>query len=405
MRVKLIGILLLATGFLFGGCAAFNESGTAGDPVKKTLNAPAPHVQELIEEAQLEVVDYAYTRQAIGNGTRNGANALLVDARPHLKYQKGTIPSSINIPDTQIEDYIGQLDKVAKDKEIIVFCGGWKCEKSAIVAAHLQKIGFTDVKLYQAGEPEWAARSYVEIGTSVIKSALEKDSALLMDARPRLKYLAETIPGALFMYDKELERLAGRFPADKTTPIIAFCGGYNCDKSHIVANMLLDQGYRNVSVFAAGLPEWKKSDLPTTAGSGKVASAAAPVEDIFVDGVKVGADEGTVDGEWYAARIRKGNVPVNIALIDVRSPADFNAGHMSGSINIEVGDMSAADFMSRLPKDKVSIFACGSGARAMEAYYKLKEAGQDVSKIMYFDANISCDADNTCTIEVNEPLG
>jgi rhodanese-related sulfurtransferase len=388
--------MVLAAGLFFNGSTIADEA---------AKNVAAPKVQELIDKHRLEVVDYAYTRQAIGNGTRSGASALLIDARPHLMYQKGTIPSSISIPDTQIEDYIGQLDKVAKDKEIIVFCGGWKCEKSPIVAAHLQKKGFTDVKLYQAGTPEWVSKSYKEVDIPVVASAMEKDGALLMDARPRLKYLAETIPGALSMYDKDLERLAGRFPVDKTTPIIAFCGGYNCDKSHIVADMLLEQGYSNVSVFAAGLPGWKKSNLPTTAGGGKVASDAAPAEDVFVDGVKVGVDEGTVDGKWYHARIKEGNLPANIALIDVRSPADFNAGHMSGSINIEVGDLNAAEFMSKLPNDKVSIFACGSGARAMEAYYKLKEAEQDVSKIMYFDANISCDADNSCTIEVNEPLG
>ena len=59
----------------------------------------------------------------------------------------------------------------------------------------------------------------------------------------------------------------------------------------------------------------------------------------------------------------------------------------------------------KLPKDKVAIFVCGSGARGMEAVIKLKEGKQDASKAMYFDANVKCDAKNVCEIKVNEPLG
>ncbi len=406
MKMKLLWILILATGLLFNGCAKVSESGTAAKSAQKILTAPSPHVQKLIDTYKLEVVDYAYTFKAVGNGTRNGAQALLIDARPNKKYVKGTIPSSINIPDTQIEKFIGQLDKVAKNKEIIVFCGGWKCEKSPIVAGYLKDNGYTNVKLYQAGEPEWASKNYVEVGIPVVKAAMDKDSALIMDARPRVKYIKETIPGALFMYDKELERLAGRFPADKSTPIITFCGGYHCNKSHIVANRLIELGYENVMVFAAGLPGWKKADMPTTANAKKaVSTTVASPKTVFVDGVKVGVDEGTIDGEWFNTLIQSDKVPANISLIDVRSGVDFAAGHMKGSINIPAGNLSAADLAAKLAKDKVVIFVCGSGARAMEAYIKLKDGKQDVSKVMYFDANISCSKDNTCTIEVNEPLG
>jgi len=156
----------------------------------------------------------------------------LIDARPNPKYLASTIPSSLNIPDTQIDKYIGQLDKVAKDKEIIVFCGGWDCEKSPIVAGHLKSKGFTNVKLYQAGEPEWIAKNYPEIGLPVVQSMFKNNSAVLMDARPYAKYMAGTIPGSLYMSDEEIGKLKGRLPIDKTTPIVSFCEGYSCAKSH-----------------------------------------------------------------------------------------------------------------------------------------------------------------------------
>lgn len=407
MKLRTIGASIVVAGLLLSGCTNTQpEVGTT--PAAKVLTEPTAHVKGLIEKFALQNVDYAYVKQAIGNGTRSGAKALLIDARPNPKYLGGTIPSSLNIPDTQIDKYIGQLDKVAKDKEIIVFCGGWDCEKSPIVAGHLKSKGFTNVKLYQAGEPEWATKSYLEIGVPAIEAAFNKNSALIIDARPYAMTLKESIPGALYVNDEDMPKLMGRFPTDKNTPIITFCAGYECHKSHVVANKLLELGYTKVTVFAGGLPAWKEAKLQTTAGAKPAApAAAAPVakKDAFVDGVKLGADEGTVDGEWYKALIVSGKIPANVAVIDVRSPAEFANGHIKGAINVEAGKMSAADFAAKLPKDKISIINCATGGRAMEAHMKLKDAKVDVSKVMYFDANIKCDTAGKCEIKVNEPLG
>jgi hydroxyacylglutathione hydrolase len=406
MRLRLLGISLLATGMLISGCAKNNEPVATTAPAAALLTAPTPHVKGLMDKFQLQNVDYAYVKQAIGNGTRGGAKALLIDARPNPKYLSGTIPSSISIPDTQIDKFIGQLDKVAKDKEILVFCGGWECEKSPIVAGHLKGLGFTNVKLYQAGEPEWAAKSYLEISTPQAKAAFEKNGALFMDARPSPKFMAESIPGALYMNDEELDTLSGRFPADKSTPIITFCAGYECHKSHVVARKLLELGYQKVSVYAGGLPAWKEANLQTTAAAKKAEpSTASPKKEVMVDGVKTGVDEGTVDGEWLKGLIVADKVPANIAIIDIRNADEFANSHVKGAINIEAGQMSASDLAAKLPKGKVSIFLCGTGARGMEAFLKLKDGKQDISKVMYFDANIKCDAKSVCEIKVNEPLG
>jgi len=405
MKLKVFASSVIVAGLLLSGCTTQPEA-TGATPSAKVLTEPTAHVKGLIEKFKLENVDYAYVKSAIGNGTRSGAKALLIDARPNPKYLGGTIPSSLNIPDTQIDKFIGQLDKVAKDKEIIVFCGGWDCEKSPIVAGHLKSKGFTNVKLYQAGEPEWVSKNYLEVGTPVVESAFKKNSALLIDARPYTKTLQESIPGALYLNDEEIPALMGRFPTDKKTPIITFCAGYECHKSHVVANKLLELGYTKVSVYAGGLPAWKEAKLQTTAGAKKAEPVAAtPKKDAFINGIKLGEDEGTVDGEWYKALIVSDKIPANVAVIDVRSATEFANGHIKGAINIEAGKMSATDFAAKLPKGKVSIINCATGGRAMEAHMKLKDTKVDVSKVLYFDANIKCDKNNKCEIKVNEPLG
>lgn len=132
--------------------------------------------------------------------------------------------------------------------------------------------------------------------------------------------------------------------------------------------------------------------------------AVAPKKEVFVEGIKAGVDDGTVDGEWFKERIASSKIPSNVAMIDVRNDKEFATGHLKGATNVEAAKLSAADLAAKLPKNKVAIFTCGTGARAMEAYIKLKDGKMDVSKVMYFDANIKCDAKGQCDITVNEPF-
>ncbi|WP_148626139.1 rhodanese-like domain-containing protein, partial [Aliarcobacter cryaerophilus] len=74
--------------------------------------------------------------------------AIIIEARPQFKYQIGTIPSSLKIADTDFEEGYKQISDLSKDKEIIVFCGGYACRKSAIVGDLLIKKGHKNVKVY-----------------------------------------------------------------------------------------------------------------------------------------------------------------------------------------------------------------------------------------------------------------
>ena len=400
MRGKLLSVISLSAILLLTGCTT--KDVVAPEKAKSEIHAPTAKVASLIKKFDLKIVDYAYTKQAIGNGTRKGAKALLIDARPAKMYAKSTIPSSLNIPDTQFDKYVGQLDNVAKDKEIIVYCGGWHCGKSPKVAGMLQKKGFTNVKLYQAGEPEWNKMSYVEVGTPVVAAAYKKGSAVLIDARPYKTYLNATIPSSISIPDTMMSKIEGRFPIDKTTPIITYCGGYNCAKSHIVADRLLELGYKNVKVYAAGFPQWKKDGMPTTSCKAKkVTTTETPETAEMVAGIMLGEDEGTVNGDWFKANL--GKLP-DVQIVDVRSAEEFKEGALPGAINIEAEKLKPAEFVSKLPKGKTIVLNCSAGARSMEAWDKAKDGEADMTKIYYFDANIECKG-NDCKIEVNEPLG
>ena len=96
-------------------------------------------------------------------------------------------------------------------------------------------------------------------------------------------------------------------------------------------------GYRDVSVFAGGLPQWKEQGEATTksAPKAKAASDAPKKPQFSKNGAKLGADEGSIDGEWLNAFIKKSAVPEYIQIVQVTSPDEFKAGHIKGAINIE----------------------------------------------------------------------
>jgi rhodanese-related sulfurtransferase len=70
----------------------------------------------------------------------------------------------------------------------------------------------------------------------------------------------------------------------------------------------------------------------------------------------------------YAQLIKEG-----AQLIDVRTPGEFKSGHIKGSINIPLQNLSGS--LSKIKKDKPVITCCASGMRSASARSILKSAG------------------------------
>jgi len=366
----------------------------------------AVSVKKIIKEHNLEIVDYEYVLKAVGEGTRKGAKAIVIDARPLKKYQVSHIPSSLVLPDTKFDSmYQLVLGKVNKSKEIIVYCGGYKCVKSSIVAVELLKKGHKNLKVYIAGLPQWKTKNYVEINSNVAKAIFEKKNTLFIDARPWSKFFGSTIIGSLNIPDTKFDKYVGFMPTNKNTPIVTYCGGYACNKSHIVAKKLVALGYTKVKVYAAGFPAWKKAGYPITGGTSKATQKkdTKKVQMSKTGNLMLGSDTGTVDGEWFIKNYKR--LPESVVLVDVRSKEDFNSGTLSGAINVFVGDKKAPEFVKAIPKEGEVIMFCGTGTRAIEARSFFEELKIDLDRVFYLDANIECNKNNECKMEANEPIG
>ena len=62
-------------------------------------------------------------------------------------------------------------------------------------------------------------------------------------------------------------------------------------------------------------------------------------------------------------------------IVDVRTPAEFQGGHIKGSINIPLQSLDSN--LGKLKKDKTIITCCASGMRSASAKGILKSKGLD----------------------------
>jgi len=382
----LVSILAL---FVLASCAQKAQVKPEGE------NAKGPSVMEQVKAAGFDIVDYDYVKAKVGDGLRKFNQVAIIDARPERKFDSGHIPSAINIPDTKFDKFYPQLEelKVTKDTELIVYCGGFNCIKSYNDAKYLRDKGYKNIKVYLAGDPDWSKKNYFEIGFNYAKSLLNK-GVLFVDARPERVYKKGTIPGSINIPDtkflKDPTPFMDMLPTDKNSTIVVFCGGYVCVKSHKVAEKLYEMGYKKVLAYAGGVPEWKEKGEQLLKPGEKVDTIGTKAAAATDSAIKAGSDEGTVDKEFFKTLID--SRPDNIVIVDVRTPSEFQNGHVEGAINIPVDDMykDCGLVTSKLPKDKYVIFMCATGGRAGEMYFGLKDDCKypNMDKLFFLDAHI-----------------
>ena len=75
-------------------------------------------------------------------------------------------------------------------------------------------------------------------------------------------------------------------------------------------------------------------------------------------------------------------VDADVQCLDVRTPAEYDEGHVPGSLNINVLDPQFADMAdSLLRKDKPVALYCRSGRRSKKAAEILSQAGYEVYEL------------------------
>lgn len=95
-----------------------------------------------------------------------------------------------------------------------------------------------------------------EISTDDLAALLDAGTTPVIDVRSAHEYAIAHIPGAVSVWEKEVERIVQRHP-DPAAPLVLYCNGPFCGKSRRVSAELVKRGYTAVRRYQLGLPVWR----------------------------------------------------------------------------------------------------------------------------------------------------
>jgi len=239
------------------------------------------------------------------------------------------------------------------------------------------------------------AGNYSAVSADWVKKQIDdKTNMVLVDSRPkRTKYDKGHIPTALSIPDSSFAKMQDQLPADKSTPLVFYCGGLKCRLSHKSAQKAIDLGYTDVKVFAEGYPVWVAAY-----GKGESTAVASAANSASTTQLKAGKEEGSVDTQTFIEIVK--NKPESIMLIDVRDADEFKAASFKTAVNIPVDQLE--DKIKTLPSDKPIVFVCGTGARSGESYYMVQDVRPELKNVYYLEGELTFKKDGS--FEVKKPV-
>jgi len=109
------------------------------------------------------------------------------------------------------------------------------------------------------------AGEYPDISIKEVKALVSSKKAVFIDVNGTESYAKGHVPGALD-FDAIESDLAKSLPADKSTLIVAYCGGPRCKAYKAAAEAAQKLGYKNVKHRSAGISGWTSAGEKTEAG-------------------------------------------------------------------------------------------------------------------------------------------
>ncbi len=239
------------------------------------------HVQEISKEEAKRIYDTDKT-------------TLFIDVRPHSEYiEHGYISRRLDLPAGKLI-FDARMRMPNKDTPLITYCK--KGKRSAIAAWQLVQLGYTNVKYLEGGILAWRKAGYPIVmsayagvinmppgktpedflreakglvggGVSPAEAKQRLDSdirTVILDVATRREHaiLGNTIPGSILtgygaiVFTDFMKKTV----PDANTPIITTCSAGK--RGLLIAKVLKEMGYKNVTYIQGGLKAWKKTGLP-----------------------------------------------------------------------------------------------------------------------------------------------
>jgi rhodanese-related sulfurtransferase len=319
---------------------------------------------------------------------------MVIDARPTArKFDIGHIPTAVNIPDSAFDKLAPSMLPADKATLLVFYCDGPECILSHNSAFKAEKLGYTNVRVYAAGFPDWIKNGNLRaVSVAHLKKLIdEKKPITIVDARPKArKYDVGHIPGAISLPDSQFDKQAAELlPVDRAAEVFFYCDGLACKLSNDSAMKAIKMGYTNVKVVPEGYPAWVKAF-----GEGPSVGAAAAPGAGKAPEIEAGKEAGTISVASFERIFTE--APNSVYLIDVREPQEFATGTFKGAINMPINGLDKN--IDKLPTDKPIVFFCGAGGRSGEAH-DLVKLYKPAMKTVFLDAEIKWTKSGNYTIK------
>jgi len=272
-----------------------------------------------------------------------------------------------------------------------------------MVAGRLAALGYADVAILDGGAAGWAAAGYTlfkgvnvpsktfgemvehECGTPNISAEQLKakqergEKFLLLDGRPVHEYRRMTIPGSTCCPNAELGHRLPLLLSDEETPVIVNCAGRT--RSIMGAQSLREIGIRNpVMALRNGTQGWLLAGYELEYGSGRLYPEALPADTLAQSRGRATALRQTHDIPSVDLRTLeawRADADRTLYLFDVRTAAEYEAGHLPGAVHAPGGQAVQATDQWVAVRGARIVLSDDTGLRAAITAHWLRSMGHD----------------------------
>jgi rhodanese-related sulfurtransferase len=330
----------------------------------------------------------------------DGDEIAVLDVREEGVFARdGHLLHAANLPLSHLEMRVTALLPRATVRIVVCDDGG---HLAPAAGARLIEMGYSDVSLLCGGVQAWSAAGYrLYTGVYVPSKAfgefvLHRDKTpevtagellewkaaardvVIIDSRPFDEYRRHTIPGAINCPGAELAYRINRILPTPGSVVVVNCGGRT--RSIIGAQSLINAGIKNpVYALKDGTQGWhlqghelarnaaNRAPEPTAEAIAQAQRAAARVAKRF--GVRNLSRPQFDTLRSYAQR--------TVYVLDVRSPEEFEAGHLPGSRSAPGGQLVQATDTYMAVRRSTAVLVDDNGVRATMTAAWLIQMGWD----------------------------
>ena len=349
------------------------------------------------EDTRVDSIDVGTLREWLAEA---GEIAFL-DVREEGQHGEGHPLLAVNLPYSRLEIAIGRLVPRRSCRIVLVDDGDGVAARAA---RRLEGLGYRDVHMLAGGVGAWSGAGYRLFPSSNVPSkafaeiiehecatpavsAAELDElrrsgrpVTILDSRPLDEYERFHVPGAIACPGAELvHRFADLVPSPDALVVVS-CAGRT--RGIIGAQSLINAGVPNrVASLVGGTQGWRLAGLDLESGLG------GGLRPVSADGAEAARRRAAaVEARWGIGRIDHATLALWLGegerrtthLLDVRTPDEFAAGHLAGSVSAPGGQLVQAIDRWVGTRGARLVLVDDTGARAAMTAHWLKQMGWDV---------------------------